>query len=167
MKEIEMYKPLKRGEDEQRNEYIQKVHTTKRNHSLRVTRVLPLGETEDEVDIVNVLRRNEWAGADRPPCSTRFLSSGGLKYVVYEFDGIIFLAAITGDMSQRDNTMIRGGTSRDVGCVWCLFEFRSHTTCTRYVDNVMSPSWHLTHFLGLYRRQPTVPVHKRKPTKSI
>ncbi len=95
MKEIEMYGPLKRGENEQRNEYIQRIHTTKRNHALRVTRVSALGETEDEIDVVNGSRRNEWAGADRPPCLTRFLSSRGHKYVAYELDVIIFLAAIT------------------------------------------------------------------------
>ena len=84
MKEIEMYEPLKRGENEQRNEYIERVHTKKRNNALRATRVLALGETENEVDVVNALRRNEWAGVDRPPCLTRFLSSGGHRYVVYE-----------------------------------------------------------------------------------
>lgn len=167
MKEIEMYGPLKRGENEERNAYIERVHATKRNHALRVTRVMALGDTEDEVGVVNALRRNEWAGADRPPCLTRFLSSGGHKYVVYELDVIIFLAAITCDMPQRDKTMNRGGTARVVGCAWCLFEVRSHTTCTRYVDHVMSPSWHLTHSLGFYCRQPTFPVHKRKPTKGI
>jgi hypothetical protein len=167
MKEIEMHGPLKRGENEQTNEYIDRVHTTKRNHALRVTRVLALGETENEVDVVNTLRRNEWTGVDRQPCLTRFLSSGGHKYVVCEFDVNIFLAAITCDMPQRDKTMNRGGTTRDVGCAWCLFEVRSHTTCTRYVDHVMSPSWHLIHSLGFYCRQPTFPVHKRKPTKGI
>jgi hypothetical protein len=165
MKEIEMYGPLKRGENEQRNEYIQRVHTTRRNHALRVTRVSALGETEDEIDVVYALGRNEWAGADRPPCLTRFLSSGGHKYVVYELDVIIFLAAITCDMTQRDKRMNRGGTTRDVGCAWCLFEVRSHTI--RYGDHVMSPSGHLTQSLDLYSRQPTFPVHKRKPTKGI
>ena len=166
-KEIEMCGPLKRDENEQRNEYIQRVHTTKRNHALRVTMVSALGETEDEVDVVNASRRNEWAGADRPPCLTRFLSNGGHKYAVYELDVIIFLAAVTCDMPQRYKTMNRGGTARAVGCAWCLFEVRSHTTYTRYVDHVMSPYWHLTQSLGLYCRQPTFPVHKRKPTKGI
>ena len=138
MKEIEMYGLLKRGENEQRHEYFQRVHTTKRNHALRVTRVSALGDTEDGIDVVNALRRNEWAGADKPPCLTRFLSSGGRKYVVYELDVVIFLAAITCDMSQRAKTMNRGGTTRAVGCAWCLFEVRSHTTCKRYVDHVMS-----------------------------
>jgi hypothetical protein len=128
MKEIEMYEPLKRGENEQRNEYIERVHTKKRNNALRATRVLALGETENEVDVVNALRRNEWAGVDRPPCLTRFLSSGGDKYVDYELEVIIFLAAITCNMPQRDKTMNRGGTTRVVGCAWCLFEVRSHTT---------------------------------------
>ena len=68
MKEIEMYGPLKRGENEERNAYIQRVHATKRNHALRVTRVMALGDTEDEVGVVNALRRNEWAGTYRPPC---------------------------------------------------------------------------------------------------
>ncbi len=97
-----MYGRLKRGENEQRNEYFQRVHTTKRNHALRVTRVLPLGQTEDEVDVVNAWIRNEWAGADRPPCLSRFLSNGGHKYVVYELNVITFLAAITCDMPQRE-----------------------------------------------------------------
>ena len=146
MKEIEMYGPLKRGDTEERNAYIQRVHVTKRNHALRVTRVMALGDTEDEVDVVNALRRNEWAGADRPPCSTRFLSSGGQKYVLYELDVIIFLAAITCDMPQRDKTMNRGGTTRAVGCAWCLFEVRSHRTCTRCVHHVVSPSWQFNTF---------------------
>ena len=119
---------------------IQKVHATKRNHALRVTRVMALGDTEDEVDVVNALRRTKWAGANRPPCLTRFLSSGGHKNVIYDLDVIIFLAAITCDMPQRDKIMNRGGTTRDVGCAWCLFEVRSHTTCTIYVDHGMSPS---------------------------
>ena len=84
LKEMEMYGPLRRGENEKKNEYIQRVYTTKQNHALRVTRVLHLAETEDEVDVVNALRRNEWVGADRPPCITRLLSNGGQKYVVYE-----------------------------------------------------------------------------------
>ena len=162
-----MYGPLKRGDNESRNEYTERVHTTKWKHALRVTRVLHLGESEDEVEVTNALRHNEWAGGDRPPCATRFLSIAGQKYFVYELDVIVFLAAITCDMPQRDKTMNRGGTTRAVGCAWCLFEVRSHTTCTRYVDHVMSPSWHSTHSLGFYCRQPTFPVHKRKPTKGI
>ena len=67
-----------------------------------MTRVSALGETEDEIDVVNALRRNERAGADRPTCLTRLLSSGGHTHVVYELDVIIFLAAITCDMPQRD-----------------------------------------------------------------
>jgi len=112
-------------------------------------------------------RRNEWAGLDRLSCLTRFLSGGGIKYVVCELDVIIFLAAIACDMPQRHKTMNRGGTARAVGCEWCLFEVRSHTTCTRYVDHVMSLSWHLTHLHGFYCRQSIFPVHKRKPTKGI
>ena len=163
-----MHGPFKRGENGQRNECIQRVLTTKRNRALGVKRVLPLGETKDEVDVVNAMRRNEWAKTDRPPCLTRFPSSRGHKYVVCEFDVIIFLAAITCDMSQRDKTMNRGGTARVDGCAWCLFEVRSYTTCTKYVDHVMSLSyWNLTHSLGLYCRQPTFPVHKKKPTKGI
>ena len=77
---------------------------------------MALSDIEDEVDVINALGRNEWAGADRPPCLTRFLSSGGHTYVVYELDVIIFLAAITCDMSQRDKTMNRDDTARDVGC---------------------------------------------------
>ncbi len=68
MKQIEMYGPLKRGEPEQRNKYNARVRTTKRDHVLRVMKVLPLDENEDEVHVVNSLRRNEWAGAGRPPC---------------------------------------------------------------------------------------------------
>ena len=67
--------------------------------------VLPFGESEDEVEAVNALRHNEWAGRDRPPCATRFIYIGGQKYLVYEMDVIIFLAAITCDMPQRDKTM--------------------------------------------------------------
>ena len=59
LKEIEMYGPLKRGDNESRNEYSERVHSTKRDHALRVTRVLPLGESEDEVEAVNALRHNE------------------------------------------------------------------------------------------------------------
>ena len=59
VKEIEMYEPLKRGENEKINAYIQRVHATKRNYALCVTRVMALGDTEDEVDVVNALRRNE------------------------------------------------------------------------------------------------------------
>ncbi len=59
-----MYGPLKRVDDEARNEYTERVHTTKRKHALHVTRVLPLGESEDEVEVVNALRHNEWAGRD-------------------------------------------------------------------------------------------------------
>ena len=51
-----MYGPLKRGESEEINAYIQRVHATKRNHALRVTRVMAVGYTEDEVDVVNALR---------------------------------------------------------------------------------------------------------------
>jgi hypothetical protein len=167
LKEIEMYGPLKRRENEQRNEYIQRVQTTKRNHALRVTRVLPLGDNEDEVDVVNGLRHNEWAGPDRPPCLTRFLSLGGHKYLVYEVDVIVFLAAITCDMPQRDKTMNRGGTARVVGCAWCLFEVISHTSSTLWVHHDMYPSWHLTHFFGFSCRPTIFPVHKRKPTKGI
>ena len=163
-----MYGPLKRGENEQRNEYMQRAHTTKRKHALRVTRVLRMGETEDENDVVNALRRNEWAGADRPPCLTRFISNGGHKYVVYELDVIIILAAITCDMPQRDKTMNRGGTARAVGCAWCLFEVIPHTTCTRYgYQHVMYPCWHLTQSLAFSCRQPTFPERKRKPIKGI
>jgi hypothetical protein len=161
LKDIEMYGPLNRGENEQRNEYMQRIHTTKRNCALRVTRVLPLGETEDEVDVVNALRRSEWARADRTTCFTRFLSIGGHKYLVSELDVVIFLAEITCDWPQRDKTMNRGSTARDVGCACCLFEVRSHTTCTRYVDHAMYPSWHSPHFLCVYCRQPTFPVQKK------
>ena len=78
------------------NEYIERVRTTNRNHVLRVTRVLPLDENEDEVRVVNSLRRNKWAGAGRPPCSKRVLSiGGGEKHLVNELDVILFLAAIT------------------------------------------------------------------------
>ena len=52
MKEIQMYGPLKRGENEQRNEYIQRAHTRKRKHALRVTRVLRMGETEDKMTLL-------------------------------------------------------------------------------------------------------------------
>ena len=141
-----MYGPLKRGDNESRNEYTERVHTTKRKHALRVTRVLPLGESEDEVEVTNALRHNEWAGGDRPPCATRFISIGGQKYFVCEMDVIIFLVAITCDMPQRDKTMNRGGTARAVGCAWCLFEVRSHRTCTRYVHHVVSPSWQFNTF---------------------
>ncbi len=89
-----------------------------------------MGDNEDKVQVVNGLRRNEWAEADRPPCLTRFLSLGGHKYIVYELDVIVFLAAIVCDMSQRDKTMNKGGTARVVGCAWCLFEVISHTCGT-------------------------------------
>ncbi len=56
MKEIEINGPLKRGETEERNAYIQSVHATKRNNALRVTRFIALGNIEDEVDVVNALR---------------------------------------------------------------------------------------------------------------
>ena len=72
-----------------------------------MTRVLALGSTEDEVDVVNALRRNEWTRAYRPPCLTRFLSSGGHKYEVYELDGIVFLVAMACGMPQRDKPMNR------------------------------------------------------------
>ena len=161
-----MYGPLKRGDNESRNEYTERVHTTKRKHALRVTRVLPLGESEDEVEVTNALRHNEWAGGDRPPCATRFLSIAGQKYFVYELDVIVFLAAITCDMPQRDKTMNRGGTSRVVGCAWCLFKVTRKTTCTTCVDHVMSPCLYLTNFFAVFR-QPRFPVHRRKPTKGI
>ncbi len=128
LKEIEMYGPLKRGDNESRNQYTERVHSTKRNHVLRVTRVLPLGKSEDEVEAVNALRHNEWAGRDRPPCATHVISIGGQKDFVSEMDVIIFLAAITCDMPQRGKTMNRGGTANVVGCAWCLFEVTSHTT---------------------------------------
>ncbi len=128
LKEIDMYGPLKRVYNESRNEYTERIHTTKRKHTLRVARVRPLGESEDEVEVVNALRHNEWAGVDRPPCATRFISVGQQKYFVQELDVIIFLAAITCDMPQRDKTMNRGGTARVVGCAWCLFEVTSLTT---------------------------------------
>ena len=123
-----MYRSMKRGDNESRNEYTERVYTTKRKHALRETRVLPLGEIEDEVEVVNALRHNKCVGGDRPPCATRFLSIGGQKCFVYKLDVIIFLAAITCDMSQRDNTMNRGGTARVAGCAWCLFEVTSQTT---------------------------------------
>ncbi len=128
LKEIETNGALIRGYNEARNEYTEKVHTTKQKHALRVTRVLPLGESEDEVKVVNALRHNEWAGEDRPPCATRFLSIGGQKYFVYELELILFLSAITCDMPQRDRAMNRGDTTRVVGCAWCLFEVTSQTT---------------------------------------
>ena len=128
IKEIEMYGPLKRGDNESRNGYTERVHSTKRNHALRVTRVLPFDESEDEVEAVNALRHNEWAGRNRTSCATLFISIGGQKYFVYEMDVIIFLAAITCDMPQRDKTMNRGGIARVVVCAWCLFEVTSHTT---------------------------------------
>jgi hypothetical protein len=125
-----MYGPLQRGVNEARNEYIARVRTTKRKHALRVTRVLPMDGIQDEVQVVNDLKHNEWAGADRPPCATRFLTVGGQKYFIYDLDVIIFLAAITCDMPQRDKTMNRGGTARVVGCAWCLFEVTFQTTST-------------------------------------
>ncbi len=128
LKEVEMYGPLKRGDNEARIEYLERVHTTKRKHALRVTRVLPLGESEDEVEVVNALLHNEWAGGDRPPGATRFLSIGGHKYLVYELDVVIFLAAITCDIPQRDKTVNSCCTSRVAGCAWCLFEVTRKTT---------------------------------------
>jgi len=125
LKEVQMYGPLKRNDMEQSTQYIERVRITKRNHALRVIRVLPLAENEDEVVALNAIRPNEWAGADRPPCSKRVLTIQGQKFIVYELDVIIFLAAITCDMPQRDKTMGRGGTARVVGCAWCLFEVRS------------------------------------------
>jgi hypothetical protein len=116
IKEIEIYGPLKRGDKEERNEYIRRVHTTKRNHVLWVTRVLPLDANEPEVDVVNALRRNEWAAASRPPFSKCVLSFIGVKIVVYELDAILFLAAISCDIPQRNKTMNRGGTARVIGC---------------------------------------------------
>ena len=95
LKEIVMYGLLKRGDNESRNEYTERVHSMKRKHALRVTRILPLGESEDEVEVVNALRHNERAGGDRPPCATRFVSIGGQECFAYELDVIIFLAAIT------------------------------------------------------------------------
>ncbi len=54
-----MYGPLKRGDNEARNEYTERVHTAKRKHALRVTTVLPLGESEDEVEVVNALETQQ------------------------------------------------------------------------------------------------------------
>ncbi len=68
LREIDMYGSLKRGDKEQRKEYIERVHTTKRYHVICVTRVLPLDANDDEVEIGNAVRRNEWTGADRLPC---------------------------------------------------------------------------------------------------
>jgi hypothetical protein len=99
----------------------------KRNRVLRVTRVLPLDVNEDEFNVVISLRRNEWAGAGRPPYSKHALSIGG-GFLVSELDVILFLAAITCDMPQRDKIMIRGGTTRVVGCACCLCEMISHMT---------------------------------------
>ncbi len=93
-----------------------------------MTRVLPLGESEDEVEVLNAPRHNEWAVGNRLPFVTRFPVIGVQQYFVYELDVIIFLAAITCDMPHRDKTMNRGGTSRVVGCAWCLFEVTSQTT---------------------------------------
>ncbi len=89
-----------------------------------MTRVLPLGETEDEVDVVIAMRRNEWTGEDTPPCLTRFLSSGRHKYIIYELDVIIFLAAITCDMPQRDKTMNRGAHWPSSYCRVCMVLIR-------------------------------------------
>jgi hypothetical protein len=125
LKEVQMYGPLKRNDMEQSIQYIERVRITTRNHALRVTRVLPLAENEDEVVALNAIRPNEWAGAGRPPCSKCVLTIQGQKFISYELDVIVFLAAITCDMPQRDKTMGRGGTARAVGCAWCLFEVRS------------------------------------------
>ena len=125
LKEVQMYGPLKRNYMESSIHYIERVRTTQRNHTLRVTRVLPLAENENEAEALNALRPNEWAGAGRPSCSKRVVTLEGQKFLVFELDVIIFLAAITCDMPQRDKTMCRGGTTRSVGCAWCLFEVSS------------------------------------------
>lgn len=107
LKEVHMYGPLKRNYMESSIHNIERVRTTQRNHTLRVTRVLSLAEHENEVEALNALRPNEWAGGGRPSCSKRVVTLEWQKFLVFELDIIIFLAAITCDMPQRDKTMCR------------------------------------------------------------
>ncbi len=124
-KEVHMYGPLKRNYMESSIHHIERVRTTQRNHTLRVTRVLPFAENENEVEALSALRPNEWDGAGRPSCAKRVVTLKGRKFLVFELDVSIFLAAITCDMPQRDKTMCIGGTARFVGYAWCLFEVSS------------------------------------------
>ena len=48
VKEVRMYGPLKRDDEDHVNKYIERLHATKRKHTLRVTRVVTLDESNDE-----------------------------------------------------------------------------------------------------------------------
>ena len=50
-----MYGQFKRGDNKPRNEYIERVHIINHNRVVRVTKALPLDESEDEVDVINDL----------------------------------------------------------------------------------------------------------------
>jgi hypothetical protein len=127
---------LKRLTNEGTDDYKTRVKNTKRTHTLRVTRVLYLSGDEDEEDSISYCSPNEWIGKDRPPCKKRILRVKDIKYKVEEFDVILFLAAITCDMPQRDKTMNRGGTARHVGCAWCLLEVTPLCKCCGIVLNL-------------------------------
>lgn len=121
--EFEMFGPLERNPNEEKGAYVDRVKTTKRKHTLRVTRVIPKPENGGDGNELLDNTLNEWAGAESHQCEEKTVKDKyGAEFVVFEADVILFLAAITCDMPQRDKTMNRGGTGRLIGCGWCLLE---------------------------------------------
>ncbi len=160
LKEVQMYKPLKRDATEQIINNIERFCITQCNHALRVKRVLPLFKSENEVDALNDMRSNEWAGAGRSSCSKRVFTTRGQQFLVYALDVVIIsLAAITCDMPRRDKTMGSGGIARVVGCALHLFKVRSCKTCNTYTRLLYIMP--LTMF-GLCVQAYTIPITQKR-----